>query len=46
MPAARSRPLRRQTGAILFDLDDTLIRGDLARWFLLDALKRHPLRLL
>ena len=33
-------------GAILFDLDGTLIRGDLARWYLLDALPRHPLRLL
>lgn len=33
-------------GAVLFDLDNTLIRGDLARWYLLHALKRRPIRLL
>ncbi|BCS33129.1 phosphoserine phosphatase [Luteitalea sp. TBR-22] len=33
-------------GAILFDLDGTLIRGDLARWYLLDAMRRRPVRML
>lgn len=41
----RPRPVRPLRGAILFDLDGTLIRGDLARWYLLDALPRHPIRL-
>ncbi|HTV01510.1 MAG TPA: haloacid dehalogenase-like hydrolase [Luteitalea sp.] len=40
----RARPTRPLPGAILYDLDGTLIRGDLARWFLLDSLKRHPIR--
>ena len=42
----RARPTRPLRGAVLFDLDGTLIRGDLARWYLLDAFRQRPLRLL
>jgi phosphatidylglycerophosphatase C len=42
----RPRPTRQLDGAVLFDLDGTLIRGELARWFLIDALRRRPIRLL
>jgi phosphatidylglycerophosphatase C len=40
----RRRPTRALPGAILYDLDGTLIRGDLARWYLVDAFRRQPVR--